>query len=56
MNAVTVSAIARHVLTFIGGVLVSTGWLDSGTVTELSGAVATVAGVAWSIWEKAKRQ
>lgn len=55
MNAVTVSAIARHVLTFVGGVLVSTGWIDSGTVTELTGAVATVAGVILSIWEKAQR-
>jgi hypothetical protein len=55
MNVATpivVPALVRHALTFVGGVLVSMGWLDESTFTEISGAVATVMGVVWSLWSK----
>lgn len=46
------SGVIRHVLTFVGGVLVTMGYLDQGTATQLTGAIMTLVGVAWSIKAK----
>lgn len=46
------SGVIRHILTFVGGVLVTMGYLDSGMMNELTGAVMTIMGIAWSIKEK----
>lgn len=48
------SGVVRHILTFAGGVLVTMGYLDQGTATQLSGALMTIFGVVWSIKEKSK--
>lgn len=52
MNVTIVSAILRHVLTAAGGVAVARGYLDSGTLETAVGAVLTLVGLAWSIWDK----
>lgn len=52
MNQEQILGIVRHVLTILGGVLVSKGDLEAGQVELLTGAVVTVLGVAWSIYAK----
>lgn len=42
----------RAALTFLGGVLASLGWADAATVEIVGGAVLTIAGAAWSAWDK----
>lgn len=49
-----ISGVIRHVLTFVGGILVTTGYLDQGTATQLTGALMTIIGIVWSIKEKTK--
>ncbi|MCX8157673.1 MAG: hypothetical protein N3J91_14720 [Verrucomicrobiae bacterium] len=44
--------IARHLLTAVGGVLVSRGWTDPASLETAVGALLTLAGFAWSIWHK----
>lgn len=46
--------IVRHVLTFVGGFLVMQGLVDESMVTEISGAIVTLAGGIWSILDKNK--
>ena len=47
-----IGSFARHLLTTVGGALVSKGILDSTQVEPLAGAIIVVAGVLWSIWQK----
>jgi len=44
--------IIRHTLTFVGGVVITFGWLDEGMWTEVSGGVMTLVGAVWSIMDK----
>lgn len=53
-NPTVWSGIIRHVLTFVGGILVSLGWADEATATAFIGAVITVVGGVWSIMTKRK--
>jgi hypothetical protein len=46
--------IVRHGLTFLGGIIITGGLIDSGLWAELSGGVLTLAGVIWSIIDKRK--
>ena len=46
--------IARHALTFVGGILVMKGLVDETTVTEVIGVVITLAGTIWSVIDKNK--
>jgi hypothetical protein len=55
-DSVTIMAVIRHLLTFVGGVLVSLGWLDESTMQQLAGSLATVAGLLWSVWDKWTRE
>lgn len=48
--------ILRHVLTFVGGVLVLQGWLDESMVQETIGAIATLVGTVWSVLDKKKNE
>lgn len=50
MNQDMVMSFIRQILMFGGGVLVSTGWLDSETMLALAGALATIIGTFWSIF------
>jgi len=47
-----VLGIARHALTFIGGIVVMKGLVDEATMTEIVGGVMTLAGTIWSIVDK----
>jgi hypothetical protein len=42
----------RHVLTFVGGIVIAKGWLDSSSVSELVGALMTIIGTSWSVLSK----
>ena len=44
----------RHVLTFGGGFLVTNGWLTESDLETWVGALATVIGTLWSVWQKRK--
>ncbi len=55
MNKDTILAIIRHLLTFGGGLLSAKGLTDSGEVEAASGALITLVGVVWSIFEKRAR-
>ena len=46
---------ARHILTFVGGLLVARGTIDAATVEAGVGAAVTLGGVAWSVLDKKKR-
>jgi hypothetical protein len=46
--------IARHGLTFIGGILIMKGIVDEAMMNEVIGGVMTLAGTIWSIIDKNK--
>ena len=54
MSSEIVGGIVRHLLTAVGGYFVATGTLDAGTAEMAVGALVTLAGIAWSIWSKAR--
>ena len=41
--------IVRHALTFVGGILIAKGVVDSGLWAEISGAALTLVGGIWSV-------
>ena len=41
--------ILRHLLTAAGGYLIARGLIDDAMAAEVTGAVLTLAGVAWSL-------
>lgn len=47
-----VKGLIRHVLTFVGGIVVAKGWIDASSVGEIIGAVITLTGTIWSIASK----
>ena len=52
MNATIIQAIVRHLLTAGGGSLL-VSWGITGTALDaVIGAISTLAGVAWSIYDK----
>ena len=52
MSQEQVLGIIRHGLTFIGGLLVTKGLIDSGVATEIVGTVVTLVGTIWSVIAK----
>ena len=44
--------IIRHLLTALGGVLVTKGYVDGAGLDTIVGALVAVAGVAWSVYQK----
>ncbi len=52
MNAVMVAALVRHILTAAGGGFFVAWGLDGEAINAVVGAVASLAGVAWSVWDK----
>jgi len=52
MNWEMVSGVIRHILTFGGGFLVTKGLVDDGTLQAAIGAIITLGGVAWSLFQK----
>lgn len=54
MTGEQIAGVVRHLLTVAGGALVTGGVLDEQTLLLAAGAIATLAGVAWSIFAKRK--
>lgn len=54
MNATIVQAIVRHILTTAGGGFLVSFGLSGGTLEAVVGAISTLAGVAWSVYDKKK--
>jgi hypothetical protein len=52
MNRGQLEGIVRHVLTFVGGMLILKGVLDESTLNEIIGAAVTLSGGIWSILSK----
>lgn len=52
MNWEQVSTILRHILTFGGGFAVAKGWVSAESMTGIVGAIITVGGVVWGIFNK----
>jgi len=48
-------SLVRHVLTGVGSVLMARGYVDSGTVEAVIGAVLAVVGLGLSYKDKAQR-
>lgn len=47
-----VLGVIRHVLTFVGGVLITKGVLDEAMATEIIGGIVTIVGGIWSVLDK----
>jgi hypothetical protein len=50
-----VSAVARHLLTAVGGGLAVSWGIDGATWEAVVAALATLAGLGWSIYDKQRR-
>lgn len=48
MTLEQIQSFIRQVLTFFGGILVTYGYFDQGTATQLVGALSTLVSIAWS--------
>ena len=56
MSQEQVLGIVRHLLTTVGGIIVSKGINDEGTMTAIVGGLVAVVGVVWSIWSNKQSQ
>lgn len=54
INWIMVAGVLRHLLTTGGGVLVADGYISEDMLNQTVGAITTLAGVGWSLWEKWK--
>lgn len=54
MNKDQVLGIIRHVLTFVGGILITKGIIDEATSVEAIGSLTTLIGTIWSVLSKKK--
>lgn len=54
MTKEEILGLVRHALTFVGGILVAKGLLETGLVQEGIGAVMTLTGVVLSVLNKKK--
>lgn len=52
MKKEVVLGIVRHVLTFVGGILITKGLIDESTAQELVGSLVTTIGLIWSVIQK----
>lgn len=52
MTADMWQGLIRHVLTLVGGFMVSKGYVDESTMQAGIGAVATLVGIGWSVAAK----
>lgn len=55
MKTDIILGLVRHVLTLVGGYYVAKGAVDQGTVDTAVGALTALAGIGWSIHDKASR-
>jgi len=52
MNWEMIGGLLRHLLTFGGGFLVTSGVATDGDIQTVVGGVIAIGGVLWSIWTK----
>jgi hypothetical protein len=52
MNKEQIMGLIRHVLTFVGGVIITKGLASDAMTSELIGGIMTVVGATWSILSK----
>ena len=52
MTKEQIQGIVRHVLTFVGGILVLQGVVEESLINELIGGVVALSGTIWSIFSK----
>lgn len=55
MTATMITAIARHLLTTVGGAYAMKYDIDGASLDAIIGGVSALAGVVWSIMDKRKR-
>lgn len=46
--------IVRHTITFVGGILITKGYIDDSLLSEIAGVSTALAGIIWSIVAKTK--
>ena len=56
MNKEVILGLVRHLLTFGGGLLVTKGAVDAGTVEIIVGSVVTLVGAVWSVLQKKPKE
>ena len=56
VNREQLLGVVRHIVTFVGGILVAKGKLDIGSVETLAGVVSTIAGLVLSFVAPEKKQ
>ena len=56
MNATIVQAIVRHLLTTVGGGFLMSFGITGTALEAVVGALSTLAGVAWSLYDKRQVQ
>lgn len=54
ITATIVQAIVRHLLTTLGGGLLMKYGADGDTINAIVGALSTLAGLIWSLYDKKK--
>lgn len=52
MNKEQIMGLVRHILTFVGGIIVANGVASETITTDLVGGLMTVIGSVWSILSK----
>lgn len=52
----TLSGLIRHGLTFVGGLMVSKGYIDEAILQEVIGAIMTLGGFVWSYLDKQRKE
>lgn len=55
MNATIITAVVRHVLTAVGGGFAVSWGIDGATWEGIVAALATLAGLGWSIADKRRK-
>lgn len=55
MTPEMISAVARHILTAVGGYFVAKGTIDQASVEAIVGGIVATIGLAWSLIAKAKQ-
>lgn len=51
-----IKGLLRHVLTFLGGYLVTKGIIDEATLSEVVGSIITISGFVWSWLDKSDKE
>jgi len=52
MNKEIVFSLIRHFLTLLGGAIAARYAIDGAAIDAASGAVLTLVGFGWSVWDK----